>query len=94
MDSQLSEGLSSEEALVRYDKVGPNEVPFKVETMWVSIAEEMFTLFKVYQFLIYSIWLWFSYLLVGALLLFIVLISAAITIINRRRSQSSISKVS
>lgn len=89
----MAEGLSRPEARARYDKIGPNEVPYKPETMWVSIAEEMFTLFKVYQFLIYSIWLWFSYLFVGALLLSIVLVAAFITAANRRRAQFAIAKV-
>jgi hypothetical protein len=90
---QLLEGLSSQEAAARYDKVGPNEVPFKAESLCVSIAEELFTFFKVYQFLIYSIWLWFSYLFVGGLLLGVVLTAASITIINRRRAQFAIAKV-
>lgn len=81
------------ETLARYDKLGPNEVPFKPETIWVSIAEELFTLFKVYQFLIYSVWFWFAYLFVTAVLVAIVLIAAAIAIVNRRRSQFAIAKV-
>lgn len=89
----LEQGLSKEEAERRYDLVGPNEVPFKAEKLWVSVAEELFTFFKVYQFLIYSIWLWFSYLFVGGLLLGVVLLSASITILNRRRAQHAIAKV-
>ena len=91
--SQLREGLSSEEAVARYDTVGPNEVPFKAERRWESVAEELFTFFKVYQFLVYSMWLWFSYLFVGALLLSVVLVAASITIVNRRRAQFATAKV-
>lgn len=90
---QVAEGLSRQEARARYDKIGPNEMPYRPEAIWVSIAEEMFTLFKVYQFLIYSIWLWLSYLFVGALLLSIVLVAALITTANRRRAQFAIAKV-
>ena len=90
---QVAGGLSTKDAETRYDKLGPNEVPFKPESFRISVAEEMFTLFRVYQFLIYSIWLWFAYLFVGALLFSVVLIAAAITIRNRRQSQFAISKV-
>jgi len=90
---QLLGGLTNQEALARYHKVGPNEVPFKAERLLVSIAEELFTFFKVYQCLIYSIWLWFSYLFVGGLLLGVVLIAASITIFNRRRAQFAVAKV-
>jgi hypothetical protein len=90
---QVSQGLSTKVAELRLETLGPNEVPFRPEPFWKSIVEEMFTLFKVYQFLIYSIWLWFAYLFVGALLFSIVLIAAAITIFNRRRSQFAIAKV-
>jgi hypothetical protein len=90
---QVSQGLSTKVAESRLETLGPNEVPFRPEPFWKSIVEEMFTLFKVYQILIYSIWLWFAYLFVGALLFSIVLIAAAITIFNRRRSQFAIAKV-
>ncbi|XP_073391136.1 uncharacterized protein [Physcomitrium patens] len=90
---KVAEGLSRQEARARYDKIGPNEMPYRPEAIWVSIAEEMFTLFKVYQFLIYSIWLWLSYLFVGALLLSIVLVAALITTANRRRAQFAIAKL-
>ncbi len=93
LNFQVSQGLSTKVAESRLETLGPNEVPFRPEPFWKSIVEEMFTLFKVYQFLIYSIWLWFAYLFVGALLFSIVLIAAAITIFNRRRSQFAIAKV-
>ena len=90
---QASEGLSTKDAGARFDELGPNEVPFKPESIWVSVREEMFTMFRVYQFLIYAIWLWYAYIFVGALLLVIVLVAAGITIVNRRRGQYAIAKV-
>ena len=90
---QASEGLSTKDAGARFDELGPNEVPFKPESIWVSIGEEMFTMFRVYQFLIYAIWLWYAYIFVGALLFVIVLVAAGITIVNRRRGQYAIAKV-
>ena len=50
-------------------------------------------MFRVYQFLIYAIWLWYAYIFVGALLFVIVLVAAGITIVNRRRGQYAIAKV-
>lgn len=87
------EGLSKHEAEERLEQVGLNEIPFRPEPLLYIIIDELFSLFHVYQLLMYILQFWNSYLFVAALMTFIVLISASITIFTRRHSQIAISKV-
>ncbi|KAL3676686.1 hypothetical protein R1sor_026634 [Riccia sorocarpa] len=87
------EGLSKHEAEERIEQVGLNEIPFKPEPLIIIIIDELFTLFHVYQLLMYILWYWNSYLFMAALMTCIVSISAAITIFTRRRSQTEIAKI-
>eukprot|EP00249_Psilotum_nudum_P025155 c29394_g1_i2 orf=541-4356(-) len=86
-------GLTTEEAEKRLELVGPNEIPFKVETLLYTISAELFTLFHVYQLLMYLLWFWNSYLFVATLMSIIVILSAAITIYTRRHMQLTIAKI-
>ncbi|BBN18845.1 hypothetical protein MPTK1_8g05990 [Marchantia polymorpha subsp. ruderalis] len=87
------EGLSKHEAEERLEQVGLNEIPFRPEPLLYIIIDELFSLFHVYQLLMYILQFWNSYLFVAALMTFIVLISASITIFTRRHSQIAISKI-
>ncbi|KAJ7537387.1 hypothetical protein O6H91_11G004100 [Diphasiastrum complanatum] len=86
-------GIHSNEADSRLEKIGPNEIPFKPDTLIESICDETFSLFHVYQLGAYMLAFWGSYLFVGALLATIVVLSASITIYTRRRNQFMISKI-
>ncbi|XP_024527352.1 probable cation-transporting ATPase 13A4 [Selaginella moellendorffii] len=88
-----AEGLTEGEAEKRLEELGPNEIPFKPESLFYSIFDETFTLFKVYQLISYILQFWSSYLFVASLMMFIVALSAAITIYNRRRGQFMIAKI-
>lgn len=90
---QCEGGLTQQEAERRHDIIGKNEIPFKPESLMHTICAELFSLFHVYQLIMYLMWFWNSYLFVAALLSMIVCLSAAITIYTRHSSQLSIAKL-
>ncbi|KAI5068179.1 hypothetical protein GOP47_0016524 [Adiantum capillus-veneris] len=90
---QCEAGLTQHEAEQRFDIVGQNEIPFRPESLIQTTCAELFSLFHVYQLIMYILWFWNSYLFVAALMSLIVCLSAAITIYTRHRSQLSIAKL-
>ena len=51
---------------------GPNRISFPRSTIPGLLMKELFTGLYLYQFIMYSVWLWFSYLFVGVVELVIV----------------------
>ncbi|KAI5068182.1 hypothetical protein GOP47_0017102 [Adiantum capillus-veneris] len=86
-------GLTQEEAERRFNIIGKNEIPFQPETLMQTTCEELFSLFHVYQLVMYLSWFWNSYLFVAALMAVVVCLSAAITIYTKHRSQLAIAKL-
>nr|PNR41660.1 hypothetical protein PHYPA_019065 [Physcomitrium patens] len=91
--AKAATGLTTHEAESRLEKIGPNEIPFKPETWMFTTVDELFSLFHVYQLVMYMLQFWNSYLFVASLMTCIVLLSASVTIYSRRRSQLAIVKV-
>ncbi|MCO5602078.1 hypothetical protein L7F22_056205 [Adiantum nelumboides] len=90
---QCDGGLNQEEAEQRFDIIGKNEIPFQPESLMQTTCAELFSLFHVYQLVMYLSWFWNSYLFVAALMAVVVCVSAAITIYTKHRSQLSIAKL-
>jgi len=86
-------GLTTKEAESRLEKIGCNEIPFKPDSLMFTTVDELFSLFHVYQLVMYMLQFWNSYLFVASLMTSIVLLSASITIYSRRTSQLAIAKV-
>ena len=61
-----AEGLDQRVANDRLDQIGPNTIPFKVDTLLEACSKEFFSYFYLYQLSIYTVWLWWSYLYVAA----------------------------
>ena len=57
-----SEGLDEDEAAERLELIGPNKIPFEMDTKMEAVFKEFFSYFYLYQLLIYSVWFWWSYL--------------------------------
>ena len=55
-----------------------------------AVVREFSNAYYIYQFALFSVWLWFSYLFVGSLLLSIVFASAFLNIFINRRNQLQI----
>ena len=60
-----AEGLDERVANDRLDQIGPNTIPFKVDTVLEACSKEFFSYFYLYQLAIYTVWLWWSYLYVA-----------------------------
>eukprot|EP00873_Tetraselmis_striata_P045781 jgi/Tetstr1/466045/TSEL_010632.t1 len=87
---KLAGGMSSDDAAKRLDFVGHNAIPFEPDTWIQAIKDEFFTPFYLYQLMVYMVWLWFSYLVVGACLAAVVLISGTAKIVIKRKNQQTI----
>lgn len=57
------------------------------------LTTEFFTFFYLYQWIMYTVWFWFSYLFVAAMLVSIVFMAAALNIFTSWRNQRAIAKV-
>ena len=90
---RLSRGLGAKEAAAIKDRVGPNLIPFEPDTVMEAVRSEFFTGFYLYQLMVYMVWIWFSYLFVGAILALVVLVSGAAKIYIKRLNQITISRL-
>ena len=86
-------GLSSEEHQEKLAFLGPNLIPFEVDTVGDALCKEFLSGFYLYQLLIYSAWIWSSWLLVGGLLASVVVLSGALNIRLARRNQRRIQQL-
>ena len=87
------QGLTQEAAEEMLDQVGPNVIPFKVDPFVKMLVDEFFNFFYLYQWIMYTVWFWFSYLFVAAMLVSIVFAAAALNIYTNYRNQAAIAKV-
>ncbi|KAI9918223.1 hypothetical protein PsorP6_011522 [Peronosclerospora sorghi] len=83
-------GLSDSEARHRINTVGPNAVDVEMPSLPVSIAQEFFSLFYIYQIMCYYVWYYFTYWNMGIVMTTVVLGAAVINIYTQRQIQSSI----
>ena len=88
------EGLTEAEARRRMELLGANQIPFEMDTMAQAVGKEFFSFFYLYQLLIYSVWFWWSYLVVACCLFCVVLLSAAGNIYMSLKGQQTIQKLS
>ncbi|OWZ08742.1 P-type ATPase (P-ATPase), partial [Phytophthora megakarya] len=58
---QEASGLSDTEATHRINTVGSNSVDVEMPSLPVSMAQEFFTLFYIYQIMCYYMWYYFTY---------------------------------
>ena len=86
-------GMSQSQADSILDTVGPNSIPFKVDGLVKLLTDEFFSFFYLYQWVMYTVWFWFSYLVVAAMLVSIVFAAAVLNIYTNWRNQSAIAKV-
>ncbi|CAI5741640.1 unnamed protein product [Hyaloperonospora brassicae] len=87
---QEAGGLTDTEARLRINTVGPNSVDVEMPSLLVSIAQEFFKLFYIYQVMCYYVWYYFTYWNMGIVMTIVVLGAAAVNIYTQRQIQSSI----
>ena len=69
------------------DTAGPNAIPFGVQPLGSALRQEFLAPFYLYQLQLYVVWLWFSYLLVGLVLLGVVGLAGAANVAIARAHQ-------
>ncbi|OWZ00105.1 P-type ATPase (P-ATPase), partial [Phytophthora megakarya] len=70
---QEASGLSETEAKHRVNTVGSNSIVVEMPSLPVSIAQEFFTLFYIYQIMCYYVWYYFTYWNMGIVMTVVVL---------------------
>ncbi|KAF4146277.1 E1-E2 ATPase [Phytophthora infestans] len=90
---QEASGLSDTEARHRINTVGSNSVDVEMPSLPVSMAQEFFTLFYIYQIMCYYVWYYFTYWNMGIVMTVVVLGAAVVNIYTQRQIQSSIVKM-
>lgn len=88
-----SNGLSAAAHGDLLDQAGENVIPFVVATWGEAAASEFLSMFYLYQFLIYYVWFWFSYLTVASLLGGVVIGSGVLNIHIERKNQRTIAQL-
>jgi magnesium-transporting ATPase (P-type) len=84
------DGLSTEMAKHRECLIGPNLIPFKVDTFGSLLLAEIQSLFYLYQLLVYMIWFWFSYTFIAAIMASVVVLSAVLNVVIKKSNQETI----
>ncbi|KAL3670651.1 hypothetical protein V7S43_003841 [Phytophthora oleae] len=88
-----ADGLSTVEAERRLQTVGPNTVDVTLPSMGLSLIQEFFTLFYIYQIMCYYVWYYFTYWNLGVVMTLVVLGTAVINIYTKRKMQAAIVKM-
>ncbi len=86
-------GVSHVAAGDRLKRLGLNEIPFKIDSLPTLIVAEFVTKFFFYQFIIYMVWFWWSYLFVASAEFSVVLFAACLKMYLKRRNQCIIAKL-
>lgn len=86
-------GVLDTDAHKTLDRIGSNVIPFKVDSLLTLLTKEFFSFFYLYQWIMYVVWFWFSYLFVAAILVSIVLFAGALNMYTNWRNQRAIAKV-
>ena len=84
-------GISDDEADRRIDKYGTNQIPFERRSVVELLATEFFTAFYFYQFIMYSVWFWFSYLFMASVSMLIVVLGAIVSVYIQWNNEKTIS---
>lgn len=86
-------GLSTAAHARKLEFLGPNAIPFEVDSVTDAMAKEFLTGFYLYQLMIYTAWIWSSWLLVGGLLATVVLLSGMLNIRMARQNQRRVQQL-
>jgi cation-transporting ATPase 13A3/4/5 len=93
LHSKFSEGLNKTQANKKLALYGQNRIAFERKSVFELMKNEFFTYTYLYQFLMYAVWLWFSYLFIGAVLLCLVIMSASASIYIQHSNEKTINEL-
>lgn len=83
-------GITDDTASNRLDKFGTNQIPFNRRSVLELFAAELFTAFYFYQFIMYSVWFWFSYLFMASVSMVIVVLGAVVSVYIQWNNEKTI----
>ncbi|PVU99625.1 hypothetical protein BB559_000550 [Furculomyces boomerangus] len=86
-------GLSSNEAQIRLELVGPNFIEVYIPNILISIGKEFTNIFYLYQGLILWLFYYLSYWIIGVIDTSIVIISAVVKVYVKRNSDLDVKKM-
>ncbi|GAA5815595.1 hypothetical protein MFLAVUS_009107 [Mucor flavus] len=86
----LTQGLTSEEASLRRELIGPNFIEVYVPNFIVALFQEFSSFFYIYQFTVLWLFYYFAYWQVGIADTAVILISAFVKVVVRLRSEKRI----
>ncbi|KAJ3127047.1 hypothetical protein HK098_006844 [Nowakowskiella sp. JEL0407] len=70
-----SRGLTSKEARLRRDRIGPNAIMFPADGWFSALSKEFSSFFYIYQMMMLFIWFYYSYYYMGLVLTAVIVIS-------------------
>ncbi|RCI03520.1 hypothetical protein CU098_010396, partial [Rhizopus stolonifer] len=91
--AQLTDGLTSEEALDREELVGPNFIEVYVPNVAMAILREFSSFFYIYQLTALWLFYYFAYWQVGIADTAVILVSAMVKVFVRLKSEHRIKKM-
>ena len=83
-------GITDDVAVKRKEKFGSNQIPFNRRSVIELLAAEFFTAFYFYQFIMYSVWFWFSYLFMASVSMTIVILGAVVSVYIQWNNEKTI----
>ncbi|KAL7321472.1 hypothetical protein PS15m_001236 [Mucor circinelloides] len=91
--AQLTQGLTSQEALEREEMIGPNFIEVYVPNIPMAILREFASFFYIYQFTALWLFYYFAYWQVGIADTAVILVSAIVKVYVRLKSEIRIKKM-
>ena len=88
-----SGGLTDLKARLSTSRYGKNKIPFEQKSVQELLATEVFTFFYFYQFIMYIVWFWFSYLIVASVEASVVILGAVVSVYIQWQNQKTIASL-
>lgn len=88
-----AKGLSSDEAQLRLELVGPNFIEVKAANLFEAFAREFVSFFYIYQFIFLWAFYFYAYYQVGLVDTGVVLLSATIKVVLRMQSERRLKRM-
>ncbi|CAO3694382.1 unnamed protein product [Rhizopus microsporus] len=86
----LTQGLTSQEAMLREELIGPNFIQVHVPNFFMAMLREFSSFFYIYQFTVLWLFYYLDYWQVGIADTAVILVSALVKVIVRLRSEKRI----
>jgi len=90
---RASEGLSDDESKKVMVAIGPNKIPFGIDSWLSLLGTELSSYLYIYQFTFFLVWLWFGGLIWCSPQMIVVVICASMSVTIQRNNQEKINEI-